>query len=100
MIIVKAILITLIIILSLWVLSTMINHSLVKENQRLYSTIKANLTALDAFMSILRLIKKNLNYTTFKYCPSEEIENIIAEVITMIEETERAYEGGKNGLHK
>lgn len=78
----------------------MINHSMAKELQELRGSSKALVNGCDAFMKVLRIIRKNLNYTKLKNCPVEEISNIINESIEMINEVEKAYEGGQHGIHK
>ncbi len=98
--IVKVVSTILIIICLLWIFSTMINHSMARTIQNLEARNKALISGCDAFMKIMRLIRKNLKYTQFKDCPTDDIFDIINDSIKMIDETEKAYNGGQNGIHK
>ena len=100
MTIIKIIAFTLCVFCVIWAITNGINHELIKENMALKKHSNNLINACDAFMDILLLIKKTLNYTKFKSCPQEEIYNIIDTTIKMIDETERTYKGDHNDIHK
>lgn len=98
--IIKIIAIILVIICLIWIFTDRINHSMAEELQEQIGINDSLVDGCEAFMKILILIRKNLSYTKLKKCPKEEKERIIDEVIQMIDDTETAYTGGKNGIHK
>lgn len=105
--IIKAILVTIFVIVCLFIISEGINKTIQREldkqtqaNKQLLGLYQNECDKTDTLYKIIKYIKSQLSLLGLPECPEEELKSIPFEIVGWIEQLEKINNGEDDGLHK